>query len=113
MTEVESRNAIFIEKDFPSRGSLYSKTLREYEEEGDTQLTALSGRIEPFSLDGSGDHNPTQESEPVETPFSEKPKGFPVEEAVLNPQFVDIEEDHRSVRDTLSDPAKENWQKAK
>ena len=46
-------------------------------------------------------------------PFSEKPKGFPVEKAVLNPQFVDIEEDRRSVRDTLSDPAKENWQKAK
>ena len=37
-------------------------------------------------------------------PFSEKPKGFPVEETVLNPQFVDIEEDRRSVRDTLSDP---------
>ena len=46
-------------------------------------------------------------------PFSEKPKGFPVEKAVLNPQFVDIEEDRRSVRDTLSDPVKENWQKAK
>ena len=46
-------------------------------------------------------------------PFSEKPKGFPVEKAVLNPQFVDIEEDRRSVRDTLSDPAKENWQKVK
>ena len=44
---------------------------------------------------------PIQESEYVETPFSEKPKGFPVEEAVLNPQFVDIEEDRRSVRDTL------------
>ena len=37
VTEVESRNTIFIEKDFPSRGSLYSKTLRENEEEGDTQ----------------------------------------------------------------------------
>ena len=40
-------------------------------------------------------------------PFSEKPKGFPVEKAVLNPQFEDIEEDRISVRDTLSDPAKE------
>ena len=60
MTEVESKDAIFIEKDFHSRGSLtYSKTLCEYEEEGDTQLTAPSGRIEPFSLDDSGDHNPT------------------------------------------------------
>ena len=37
MTEVESRNAIFIEKDFPSRGSLYSKTLCENEEEDNTQ----------------------------------------------------------------------------
>ena len=47
MTEFKFRNAIFIEKDFPSRGSLtYSKTLREYEEEGVTQLTAPSGRIE-------------------------------------------------------------------
>ena len=46
-------------------------------------------------------------------PFSEKPKGFPVEKAILNPQFVDIEEDRRSVRDTLSNPAKENWQNAK
>ena len=43
--EVEFRNAIFIEKDFPSRGSLYSNTLREYEKEGVTQLTAPSGRI--------------------------------------------------------------------
>ena len=45
MIEVKSRNTIFIEKDFPSRGSLtYSKTLREYEEEGVTQLTSPSGR---------------------------------------------------------------------
>ena len=51
VTEIESIDAIFIEKDFPSRGSLiYSKTLCENEEEeGDTQLTAPSGRIEPFS----------------------------------------------------------------
>ena len=77
MTEVKSRNTIFIEKDFPSRGSLtYSKTLCEYEEEGVTQLTAPSGRIEPFSLD-------------------------------------DIEENSLSVRDTLSELAKENWQKAR
>ena len=34
-----------------------------------TQLTAPSGRIEPFSLDDSGSHNPTQVSEPVETPI--------------------------------------------
>ena len=46
MIEVEFRNAIFIEKDFPSRGSLYSNTLCEYEEQGVTQLTAPSGRIE-------------------------------------------------------------------
>ena len=71
------------------------------------------GGLKPFSLDDSGDHNPIQESEPIETPFSEKPKGFPIEKAVLNPQFVDIEEDRRSVRDTLSDPAKKNWKKAK
>ena len=46
MTEHESKNAIFIEKDFPSRGSLtYTKPLREYKEEGVTQLTAPSGRI--------------------------------------------------------------------
>ena len=46
MTEVKFRNAIFIEKDFFSRGSHYSNTLCEYEEEGVTQLTAPSGRIE-------------------------------------------------------------------
>ena len=46
MTEVDSRNTIFIEKDFPNRGSLYSNTLCEYEKEGVTQLTVPSGRIE-------------------------------------------------------------------
>ena len=102
-----------LEKDFPSKGSLYSNTLREYEEEGVTQLTAPSGRIEPFSLDDNGDHNPARESEPIETPIRKSQRVFPVEETVLNPQFEDIEEDRRSVRDTLSDPAKENWQNAK
>ena len=67
------------------------------------------GGLKPFSLDDSGDHNPTQENEHVETPIL----GFPVEEAVLNPQLEDIEENSLSVRDTLSKLAKENWQKAR
>ena len=48
VTEIESRDIVFIEKDFPSRGSLTnSETHYESEElEGDTQLTAPSGRIE-------------------------------------------------------------------
>ena len=60
VTEIESRDAVFIEKDFPSRGNLTdSEPLYEDEEhEGDTQLTVPSGRIEPLSPNENGDHNP-------------------------------------------------------
>ena len=79
VTEFDFRKAKFIEKDFHSRGShTYSKPLRENEEEGDTQLTALSGRIEPFSLDDNGNNNPLQDSEPVKTPIWKRQRVFPV-----------------------------------
>ena len=128
VTEIESRDIVFIEKDFPSRGSLTnSETHYESEElEGDTQLTAPSGRIEPFSPEENGKHNPTQESEPVtqeesepvETPIRKSQRGktprrrFSVEGAVLILSPEDDEEDPKSVIDALSGPAKEKWQKA-
>ena len=71
------------------------------------------GGLKPFSLDDSGDHNPTQESEPVETPIRKSQRFFPLRQQYLILSPKDDEEDSLSVKDTLWNPAKENWQKPK
>ena len=71
------------------------------------------GGLKPFSLDDSGNYSPSQESEPVEIPIRESQRVFPLRAQYLILSPKDDEEDSLSVRDTLSDPAKENWQKAK
>ena len=74
--------------------------------------------IEPLSPNENGDHNPSQESDPVEIPVRKSQRGktsrrrFSVEGAVLLLSPEDDEEDPKSVRDALSGPTKEIWQEA-
>ena len=63
--------------------------------------------------DDNGDHSPSQESELVEIPIGKSQKVFSFWTQYLIPSLKGDEEDSLSVRDTLSDIVKENWQKAK